>query len=185
MRSRRRSARWWSATRGPGDRGRAAGGPAPAASASLDYIRAGQRGGRPNGRSAAAAARGAERGWYVRPTLFADVDNAMRIAREEIFGPVLTCCRTATRREAVRIANDSDYGLGGMRLDGGRRARPGDRRDRSARAPTASTPTAWTPPLRSAASRQSGIGREFGAEGLTEYVEIQTTISADKLPGLD
>ena len=55
----------------------------------------------------------AERGWYVRPTLFADATNDMRIAREEIFGPVLTVLPLPDEDDAVRIANDSDYGLAG------------------------------------------------------------------------
>src|SRR6185295_13744909 len=56
---------------------------------------------------------GLDTGWYVRPTLFADVDNGMRIAREEIFGPVLCVIPYDGEDEAVRIANDSDYGLAG------------------------------------------------------------------------
>ena len=56
---------------------------------------------------------GIERGWYVRPTLFADADNSMRIAREEIFGPVLTAIPYRDEDDAIAIANDSDYGLAG------------------------------------------------------------------------
>lgn len=56
---------------------------------------------------------GVDRGWYVRPTLFDRVDNAMAIAREEIFGPVLAVLPYADTEDAVRIANDSDYGLAG------------------------------------------------------------------------
>src|SRR5207244_9054848 len=52
-------------------------------------------------------------GWYLQPTVFADVDNTMRIAREEIFGPVLAVIPYGNDDEAVRIANDSDYGLSG------------------------------------------------------------------------
>jgi Aldehyde dehydrogenase family len=52
-------------------------------------------------------------GWYVAPTVFAGVDNDMRIAREEIFGPVLSVIAYQDEADAVRIANDSDYGLGG------------------------------------------------------------------------
>ena len=55
---------------------------------------------------------GVDRGWYVRPTLFANADNDMRIAREEIFGPVLTVIPYRDEAEAVAIANDSEYGLG-------------------------------------------------------------------------
>jgi aldehyde dehydrogenase (NAD+) len=53
------------------------------------------------------------RGWYVEPTIFTEVDNSMRIAREEIFGPVLSMIRYDDEADAVRIANDSEYGLGG------------------------------------------------------------------------
>jgi acyl-CoA reductase-like NAD-dependent aldehyde dehydrogenase len=56
---------------------------------------------------------GVERGWYVQPTLFSDADNNMRIAREEIFGPVLTVIAYQDEEEAIGIANDSDYGLAG------------------------------------------------------------------------
>ena len=56
---------------------------------------------------------GLDHGWYVKPTLFADADNSMRIARDEIFGPVLTVIPYADEDDAVAIANDSDYGLAG------------------------------------------------------------------------
>ena len=54
-----------------------------------------------------------DKGWFIEPTVFYDVDNAMRIAREEIFGPVLSVIPYETEDDAVRIANDSDYGLSG------------------------------------------------------------------------
>src|SRR6202011_4609547 len=54
-----------------------------------------------------------EPGWYVQPTLFADVDNAMTIAREEIFGPVAAVIPYHDEAEAVALANDSEYGLAG------------------------------------------------------------------------
>jgi aldehyde dehydrogenase (NAD+) len=56
---------------------------------------------------------GLDRGWFVQPTVFADVDNAATIAQEEIFGPVLSVIAYGDEDDAVRIANDSDYGLGG------------------------------------------------------------------------
>ena len=56
---------------------------------------------------------GLDTGWYVRPTLFSDADNDMRIAREEIFGPVLTVISYRDEDEAIRIANDTEYGLAG------------------------------------------------------------------------
>jgi aldehyde dehydrogenase (NAD+) len=124
-----------------------------------------------------------DRGWYVRPTLFADATNDMRIAREEIFGPVLTVLKYADENDAVRIANDTDYGLAGSvwtadvthGLDIAARIRTGTYGINMYTLDT-------TMPF--GGFKQSGIGREFGAEGLSEYVELQTTISADPLPQL-
>jgi aldehyde dehydrogenase (NAD+) len=78
----------------------------------LDYIESGKKEG------ARLVAGGTlptefERGWYVAPTVFADVDNSARIAREEIFGPVLSVIPYDSDAHAVAIANESDYGLGG------------------------------------------------------------------------
>src|SRR3954449_5710336 len=56
---------------------------------------------------------GLDSGWFVQPTVFADVDNSMTIAQEEIFGPVLAVIPYDTEDDAVRIANDSPYGLAG------------------------------------------------------------------------
>lgn len=56
---------------------------------------------------------GLDKGWYVQPTVFADVDNSATIAREEIFGPVLSIIKYNDEEEAIRIANESEYGLGG------------------------------------------------------------------------
>jgi acyl-CoA reductase-like NAD-dependent aldehyde dehydrogenase len=124
-----------------------------------------------------------DRGWYVQPTLFADATNEMKIAREEIFGPVLTVLKYADERDAVRIANDSDYGLAGsvwtsdvahgLEIAGEIRAGT-----YGINMYTLDT----TAPF--GGFKQSGIGREFGAEGLAEYVELQSTVSAGKLPEL-
>jgi aldehyde dehydrogenase (NAD+) len=122
-----------------------------------------------------------DRGWYVQPTLFADANNEMRIAREEIFGPVLTVLKYSDEKEAVRLANDSDYGLAGsvwtadtaQGLEIAREIRTGTY---GINMYTLDTSCPF------GGFKQSGIGREFGSEGLSEYVELQSTVSADKLP---
>jgi aldehyde dehydrogenase (NAD+) len=125
----------------------------------------------------------AERGWYVRPTLFTDATNDMRIAREEIFGPVLTVLRYRDEADAIRIANDSDYGLAGSvwtadtahGLDIAAQVRTGTYGINMYMLDTG-TPFGGF--------KQSGIGREFGPEGLDEYVELQSVVSKGKLPPL-
>ena len=113
-------------------------------------------------------------GYYIRPTLFADVTNDMRIAQEEIFGPVLVAIPHDGDDDAVRIANDSLYGLGGavQSADAGRalavarRIRTGSLNINSANMFGADAPFGGY--------KQSGIGREMGAEGFEEYLETKT-----------
>ncbi|NGO74151.1 aldehyde dehydrogenase [Streptomyces sp. YC504] len=112
-------------------------------------------------------------GWFVQPTLFGDVTNDMRIAREEIFGPVVCLIRYDDEDEAVRIANDSPFGLSGavftadvergMRI--ARRIRTGTLTVNGFRLDLAAPFGGF---------KQSGIGREFGAEGLAGYFEYQS-----------
>jgi aldehyde dehydrogenase (NAD+) len=133
------------------------------------YIKAGQEegakvavgGGRP---------KGLERGWYVEPTVFVDVDNKMRIAQEEIFGPVVSVIPYRDEQEAVAIANDSTYGLSGTVWT----ANP-DRGLEVARRVRTGTYTINGFTLDFATPfggfKQSGIGREFGPEGLELFLE--------------
>ncbi|ADP81861.1 aldehyde dehydrogenase [Pseudofrankia inefficax] len=117
-----------------------------------------------------------DRGWYVEPTLFADVDNGMRIAQEEIFGPVLSVIPYDTEDDAVRIANDSNYGLSGSVWTGdpehgaavGRRVRTGVMAINSGTVVELKNPFGGF--------KQSGIGREMGAEGIAAYLETQTLV---------
>jgi betaine-aldehyde dehydrogenase len=112
-------------------------------------------------------------GHYVRPTLFADVDNRMRIAQEEIFGPVVAVIRYDGIDEAIRIANDSNFGLAGSvwtkdraaGLDIARRIRSGTFGINSY-APGFEAPFGGF--------KASGIGREYGPESLEAYVELQS-----------
>ncbi|MFI6640027.1 aldehyde dehydrogenase [Streptomyces sp. NPDC050504] len=136
---------------------------------SLDYIRIGQEEG---AKIVAGGGRPAhlEHGWYVEPTLFGGVDNSMRIAREEIFGPVVCLLPYDDEDEAVRIADDSEYGLSGSvwtadterGIDVARRVRTG----------TFSVNTFSVDMLGPFGGyKNSGIGREFGPEGYGEYLE--------------
>lgn len=136
---------------------------------SLDYIRIGQEegakiltgGGRPAG---------LDRGWYVEPTLFGGVDNAMRVAREEIFGPVICLLPYGDEAEALRIANDSDYGLSGSVWTGD--VEHGIDFARSVRTGTFNVNTFSLDMLGPFGGyKSSGLGREFGPEGFGEYLE--------------
>jgi aldehyde dehydrogenase (NAD+) len=116
---------------------------------------------------------GMEGGFYYTPTIFADVDNKMRIAQEEIFGPVVCVIKYHDEDEAVAIANDSIYGLaGGVFSASTARAEKVARRIR--------TGTMWINNYHVFAEycpfggyKQSGVGRELGKWGLEEYTQIK------------
>lgn len=116
---------------------------------------------------------GLDAGWYVRPTVFAGVDNSMRIAQEEIFGPVISVIAYDDMDDAVRIANDSEYGLAGTVWTADREAGLG-----VARRVRAGTYGVNTYTMDFAAPfggfKASGVGREFGPEGLAQYTELKS-----------
>ena len=119
---------------------------------------------------------GLDRGWFVEPTVFADVDNSMKIAREEIFGPVLSVIPYQDEADALRIANDSEYGLSGSvwtadverGIEIARRVRTG----------TYGVNAPATMDIKNpfGGFKASGVGRECGPEGLAAYLELQTIV---------
>jgi betaine-aldehyde dehydrogenase len=136
------------------------------------YIAAGKQegarvvvgGGRPSG---------LPRGWYVEPTLFADVRNDMKIAREEIFGPVLVAIPYDDQDDAIRLANDSEYGLSGSVWTSDQ--------DRGYEVATKVRTGTYNvngfiidfgAPF--GGFKASGIGREFGPEGIACYTEAKS-----------
>ncbi|MGW5328101.1 aldehyde dehydrogenase [Streptomyces sp. NPDC004014] len=116
---------------------------------------------------------GLEKGNYVTPTVFADVDNSMRIAQEEIFGPVLTVIAYDDEDDAVRIANDSEYGLsGGVWSADEEHALAVARRVRTGTVTVNGASVAFDGPF--GGFKASGIGREYGTVGLGTYTEYKT-----------
>ncbi len=138
------------------------------------YIKEGQRegarlvtgGGRPEG---------LDRGYFVEPTVFADVDNSMTIAQEEIFGPVLAVIPYDTEQDAVRIANESAYGLAGSvwttdfdkAIEIASKIRTGT---------YAVNMYAFDPGAPFGGYKNSGVGRENGPEGIEAYVELKSVL---------
>jgi len=121
----------------------------------------------------AEAPEGLEQGYFVRPTVFSNVTRDMTIAREEIFGPVLSIMPYDTVDEAVEIANDTDYGLaGGVWSGDPERARSIARRLRTGQVEV--NGGSFNPMAPFGGYKQSGIGREFGAIGLEEFVEVKS-----------
>jgi aldehyde dehydrogenase (NAD+) len=120
---------------------------------------------------------GLETGYYVKPTVFRDVDNRMTIAREEIFGPVLCMIPYGSTDEAVVIANDSVYGLSGYVYG----ASVGDalavaRRLRTGMVHINGAPHDIDAPF--GGYRQSGNGREWGRYGIEEFLEVKAVLGA-------
>ena len=116
---------------------------------------------------------GVDKGWYVEPTVFVNVDNKMRIAQEEIFGPVVAVIPYDGEADAVRIANDSSYGLSGSvwtadparGVDVARKVRTGTY-----------TVNGFTLDFATpfGGFKQSGYGRELGPRALDAYTEVKS-----------
>jgi len=120
---------------------------------------------------------GLNRGYYVRPTVFANVTNDMTIAREEIFGPVLSMLPYDTEEEAIRQANDTVYGLSGYvqsgSLDHAKRVAA---RLRTGNVHLNGAGADFTAPF--GGYKQSGNGREWGDFGFDEFLEVKAVLGA-------
>lgn len=141
------------------------------------YIRRGQEQGARLIAGGEGRPHGLEKGYFVKPTVFADVRNDMEIAREEIFGPVLSILTYDSEDEAISIANDSVYGLQAYVFSSQQ-----ERADRVATQLEAGTVliNRIAPELLApfGGVKQSGIGREFGVFGLEAFLEAKTVVSA-------
>ena len=116
---------------------------------------------------------GMNKGYFIKPTIFTDVTNNMRVAKEEIFGPVLSIIPFETEEEAIKIVNDTEYGLGNyLQTEDKEKAKRVSRQLNAGIiyvngiAPDAGTPFGGF--------KQSGNGREGGVWGLEEYLEVKT-----------
>ena len=122
---------------------------------------------------------GLDRGWFVQPTVFADVDNSDRLAREEVFGPVLALIPFDGDDDAVRMANDSNYGLGGSVWSADEdRALAVARRVRTGTIGLNYYTLDLGAPF--GGFKDSGLGRELGPEGIDPYLEYQSVYASTR-----
>lgn len=140
----------------------------------LDYIRIGQDEGARLVIGGTEAPAGIDRGWYVRPTLFADAQNSMRIAQEEIFGPVLTVIGYRDEREAVALSNDSGYGLAGSVWTADTDRGLGIAAQIKTGTFGVNQGYTMDPFAPFGGVKDSGYGRELGREGLESYLDTKS-----------
>jgi aldehyde dehydrogenase (NAD+) len=121
---------------------------------------------------------GLDVGYYVKPTIFSNVNNAMTIAREEIFGPVLCILPYQSEEEAIRIANDTPYGLAAYvwSQDSVRARRVGNSIRAGQVALNGASGDMKTP---FGGFKMSGNGREYGEFGLRDFLEVKAVIGVD------
>jgi acyl-CoA reductase-like NAD-dependent aldehyde dehydrogenase len=117
---------------------------------------------------------GVDAGYFVSPTLFVDVDNSMTIAREEIFGPVLTVIPYEDDDDAVRIANDNDYGLAGYVLSESLERSLGVARRLRAGSIGLNGTAAYGAEVPVGGYKASGVGRQNGIAGFEQYLEVKS-----------
>ncbi len=125
---------------------------------------------------------GLNQGYYIKPTVFSHVTNEMTIAREEIFGPVLSLIGYEDDEDAVRIANDTVYGLSGYISSGDpERAKSIARRIRSGNVHLNGAPVDNKAPF--GGYKQSGNGREWGSHGFEEFLEVKAIMGYNAAAG--
>jgi aldehyde dehydrogenase (NAD+) len=117
-------------------------------------------------------------GYFVKPTIFSDVDNQMTIAREEIFGPVMCILPYETEEQAIQIANDTPYGLAAYvwSKDNVRARRVGSRIRAGQVTLNGASGDMRTP---FGGFKMSGNGREYGEHGLRDFLEVKAVIGVD------
>ena len=117
--------------------------------------------------------KGIDKGWFVEPTVFADMTNDATIAQEEIFGPVLSVIPYNDEADAVRIANDSVFGLGGTVFSADtERAKNIARQVHTGTIGINGYPVAIGSPF--GGVKDSGSGREFGPEAMNSYLNLKS-----------
>jgi aldehyde dehydrogenase (NAD+) len=117
--------------------------------------------------------KGLKNGYYVKPTVFADVNNKMEIAKTEIFGPVLSVISFKNEEEAIEIANDTPYGLTNyIQTQDPEKVKRVARKLRSGMVDVNGAGIAVDAPF--GGYKHSGIGREAGKEGLIEFLEVKS-----------
>ena len=116
---------------------------------------------------------GHEKGYFVKPTVFVDVDNSMEIARTEIFGPVLSVIPFESEEDAIKIANDTPYGLTNyIQTQDQEKAKRVAKKLRSGMVDVNGAGIAIDTPF--GGFKHSGIGREAGEHGLQEFLEVKS-----------
>ncbi|MBL8191783.1 MAG: aldehyde dehydrogenase family protein, partial [Acidobacteria bacterium] len=141
----------------------------------INYIKKGIEEGATLVTGGAEMPEGLTKGYFVRPTVFANVNNKMTIAQEEIFGPVLSIIPYENEDEAVRIANDTIYGLaGGVWSGDPERAKRVARRLRTGQVEI--NGGKFNPLVPFGGYKQSGNGRELGKYGLEEFLEVKAML---------